>query len=491
MMKRDPSGPLLRDNSNLSISRKFTKYLSKRKTSIFSPYANENRRLWDDIGQVQKIVLVIWWAALVAGYITMNCVHMSSYHQESSSGSTMKMITTRDTAEMFYNAESYVLFALYVNGCYVQPTVHLTMLVLLTFLTFSPKRKRYLLGRMRFWAKFTILPTFTLLFLTVAVDRHVFGFLEASVYVKPRLGTYIQFLVGPGLMLLETWVIRLNDCAAPDIQNNYITRMSLIFSGASVVCWISFLYSNIMEVEILGLLRSLMSETDDPYVSFVLPKVIADVSTKDGMTSFDKFILPLFYSIYLLVIPGVLIVVEFLWRILTGEEADETDPNFKPYLPTLEFIRNQLRMFYLYDIFLISLIFTALQLQEVSHYISKSLDSQSCKLWDQFQDSPCFDVKPTLLSPWMWLVAHVVCYYISCYTIVIYQRTLHWLKYWNATSPPENIRRTTAYTNRRSTRLSINSDLIAAGGIPGENYYDVAISAPPLSEGQISSGAMM
>merc|ERR1719219_3173096 len=112
-----------------------------------------------------------------------------------------------------------------------------------------------------------------------------------------------------------------------------------------------------MDIEILGLLRTLMSETDDPNVKFVLPKVIADVSTKEGMTGFDKFVLPLFYSIYLLIIPGVLIVVEFLWRILTGDDADESDPNFKPYLPTLEFIRNQLRMFYLYDIFLIALIF--------------------------------------------------------------------------------------------------------------------------------------
>jgi len=313
--------------------------------------------------------------------------------------------------------------------------------------------------------------------MTFAVDRHVEGFLEASVYISPTTGYYIQLIAGPALILLETWVIRLNDCAAPDIQNVYITRLSLFASGASVVCFIAFLWSDIMEVEILGLLRTLMSEDDDPFVHFVLPKVISDVSTKDGMSGFDKFVLPIFYSIYLLVIPGILIVVEFAWRILTGDNADETDPNFKSFIPTLEFLRNNLRMFYLYDIFVIALVFAALQLQTISHYISKSLNANSCALWNQFNTTPCFDVKPTLLNPWWWLVAHVVCHYISCYTIVIYQRTVTWLYYWNNTSPPENLRRTTRLTStRRSTRLSVNESF----GVPhGENYHNVKRS--PLS----------
>lgn len=270
MQYGEQSKTLVREPSNLpKYSRKFTKYFGKRKTSMFSKYANQSRTIWNDLSTSQRLVLVIWWLTVLAFYVTMNLSYMCSYHLSSSTEDTSTFITTYDTSKMFYNSKSYVLFALYVNGCYIQPFVHLTMLIFITFFNFTPKRKRYFLDRMRFSARFTILPIFTLLFMTFAVDRHVEGFLEASVYISPTTGYYIQLIAGPALILLETWVIRLNDCAAPDIQNVYITRLSLFASGASVVCFIAFLWSDIMEVEILGLLRTLMSETDDPFVHFV------------------------------------------------------------------------------------------------------------------------------------------------------------------------------------------------------------------------------
>jgi len=390
--------------------RRYTSRVLKEEVSLFELISFQSR-----------LIYIIWWCITCACFMTVATSQIGSFRFDSESESvksTASNITTWSIAKMFWNGNGQFLAVLYFQGVYITPYVQLLISLIVMFSPMYAARRRFILVRQRFFAKLSIMPTFMLLIDIEAFDNKVITLFPAQMYIQPTRVYFVQMIAGPVLVLLHNYVINLNRLGPLPRTSILVSRISLFCSGCSLVCAIGFLSSNMLDIEITGLLGRLLADGEQVKHMF-LPKLLIELPSHYGIDTLTQVVITSYFTLIMAILPALAIFAECVWRIGAGVYADEltlaiengiNPKEFGDLFGPLHVFRKFVQMFYTYDIFCLALFFAWLEIENVAEYIQGTLFPHVCEEYEQFK---CFGMKTSMPMSFGWLFGHVLTYYIS------------------------------------------------------------------------------
>merc|ERR1719499_1236675 len=124
-------------------------------------------------------------------------------------------------------------------------------------------------------------------------------------------------IAGPILILLHNYCIGLNRLGPLPRTSILVSRISLFCSGCSLICVVGFLVSNMLSIEITGILGVLL-DSDKKVKEIFLPKLLINLHSHYGLGSVQKWIITVYFTSIMAVLPALAIFSECLWRIGAG-----------------------------------------------------------------------------------------------------------------------------------------------------------------------------